>query len=398
MNNIMKFASLLAAAVMLVSCTGTSDDGGEGGGGSVNAVLKIEPDKTLFQSDGVDYVTLKVTLDGVAVEDDVVFYQGKNPVTVKDFKFFTTSAGDYEIWASHGIYVSDPVTLRAISVPIPETPKDSKPSSTEFKSRVMCMQFTGTACGYCSQFMSRLKDAFDKESLKDEYVKASIHNYQYVASNPDAAFLQWEWASQNLKVTDLSTGKIGKVTNPSIIMDYAYGYYLYNSISSTEFESYIHEMNENKEDEACGIAVNAKLADGQVVAKVTVKAAVDGSYRVGAMLLEDGISGKQINGEEWMNTHDGCVRHIDARYKSDGKESYYGHSLGTVEAGKTADYIFIWNLDDIKDANDPNNYWDEFVEENLRIAVFVTSAKDDAYYINNAVQTKLNTSIPFEYR
>lgn len=395
MNNIMKFASLLAAAVILFSCTGTSgDDGGE----SLDAVLKIETDKNLFQSDGVDHVTLTVTLDGVPVKDDVVFYQGTSPIEVKDFKFFSTKAGDYEIWASHGIYVSEPVTLRAIAVPIPQTPRDEKPASTEFKSRVMCMQFTGTACGYCSQFMTRLKDAFNKESLKDDYVKVSIHNYQYSDLFPDHAYYQWNWATDMLRVTDLFSGKPAAPSNPSIVMDYMYGYYLYDATSSSAFEQYIIDMNESKEDKACGIAVNARIEGDQIVAKVTVKAAVEGSYRVGAMLLEDGIEAKQINGESWMNTHNACVRHIDARYKVNGKESYYGHSLGTIKAGKTADYLFIWNLEDIRKQNDVNNYWRNIVKDNLRMAVFVTSANDDSYYINNAVETRLNAELPFEYR
>ena len=49
MNKIMKFASLLAAAVMLISCGGDNN-----GGGSLSGQLKIEVDKTLIQSDGED--------------------------------------------------------------------------------------------------------------------------------------------------------------------------------------------------------------------------------------------------------------------------------------------------------------------------------------------------------
>ena len=378
----MKFASLLVAAVVLVSC------GGDNGGGSLSGVLKIEPDKTLIQSDGVDHATLIVTLDGEVLTSGVDFYVGTSKIDVQDFKFFATEAGDYQVWASHGTYISDPVTIRAISVPIPETPEDPTPSGTDFKSRVMCMQFTGTACGYCSEFMSRLKEAFEDEDFSDEYVRVAIHNYQYSDSYPDAAYLAWEWGSNTLGAT-----------NPSIIMDYKIKYVLYQATtSSSEFKGVVREQNASKEDAACGIAVNARLADNQVVARVTVKAAQTGSYRVGAMLLEDGIYGKQINGESWMNTHDACVRHIDAMYKVNAKEMYYGHSLGHIEAGKTADYLFIWNLDEIQRANDPNFYWDDFVEENLRMAVFVTEAKDDAYYINNAVQARFNEELQFEYR
>lgn len=392
MNKIMKLASLLAAAVMLISCGGNNEDG------SVSGVLKIEADKTLIQSDGEDFATLTVTLDGVAVTSDVVFYEGTTPVNVEDFKYFSTVAGDHEIWASYQTYVSDPITIRAISVPIPETPADPNPSSTSFKSRVMAIQFTGTACGYCSQFMTRLKDALESENYSDECVHVAVHNYQYMNSYPDYAYLSWDWATGMLKVTDLISGKGGQgPTNPSIILDYVYGYYLYDSSSAEHYRNNVTMINDQKKDDACGISVNAKLVDGQVVARVTVKAAKSGNYRVGAMLLEDGIYGKQINGEEWMSTHNACVRHIDAKAKVGNSEAYYGHSLGKIEAGKTADYLFIWNLEDVRKQNDRNFYWNDFVEENLRMAVFVTSVKNDAYYVNNVVNVKFNEELPFEY-
>ena len=378
MNRMMKFASLLIAAVMLISC------GDKTGNDSVSSELKIEPDKTLVQSDGEDFVTLNVTLNGVPVTDGVVFYEGSTKLDVVDFKFFTTVAGDHKIWANYGSYISDPVTVRAISIPIPPTPEDPAPERADFKSRVMVMQFTGTACGYCSQFMDRLKDAFDDAVFADEYVKAAIHNYQYSSAYPDKAYLAWDWASSTLGAM-----------NPSIIMDYKSLYALYASTSSDEFKSEVRKQNDSKKADACGIAVNAKLVDGQVVAKVTVKAAKTGTYRVGGILLEDGIKGKQINGKEWMNTHNACVRHIDAKVKVASREGYYGHSLGEIKAGETADYLFVWNLADVQKENDPNYYWDNFVVDNLRMAVFVTGSDG---YINNAVKAEFGVELPFEYK
>ena len=392
MNKIMKFASLLAAAVMLISC------GGDGPDGSVSGVLEIKPDKTLIQSDGEDYATLAVTLDGVAVTSDVVFYEGTTPVDVEDFKYFTTEAGDHEIWASYQTYVSDPVKISAISVPIPATPVDPNPASTDFRPRVMAIHFTGTACGYCGAMMDALKDAYADEEFCESIVKASVHNYQYVDSCKDPAYLTWDWATSTLKVVNLNEpGKVTGISNPTVVLDYTYGYYYYTSgTSSSQYMGYVDEVLQSKKDEACGIAVNAKLADGQVVAKVTVKAAKAGNYRVGAMLLEDGIQARQTSSE--IDIHDACVRHIDASEKIGNREQDYGHSLGKIEAGKTADYLFIWNLADLQKKNDPNYYWNDFVEENLRMAVFVTTVKNDAYYVNNAVNVNFNEELPFEYK
>lgn len=378
MSRIYKFASLLVAAVMLISCGGVDDTTGK---------LEIVPDKTLFQSDGEDYVTLTVKFDGKEVTDDLTFYIGTSIVEVTDGKFFATEPGDYVIWASHGVYNSDPVTLRAIAVPIPEMPEDPDPESTDFKRRAMCMQFTGTGCSYCSEFMKRLKPAFDDEAFADEFVKVAIHNYQYTSEFPDDAYLQWEWAQQTFRTS-----------NPSILIDYKALYRLYEATTTAdEFKSVVREVSSISEDDACGIAVNAKLVGKQVIARVNVKASTSGTYRLGAMLLEDGIYSKQIMGQEWMNTHNDCVRYIDAASKIGSREVYYGHSLGSIEKGKTADYIFIWNLDDIYDAAPESIYWDKFKLENLNMAVFVTKSDGDVYSIVNAVDVTFNTPLPYEY-
>ena len=377
---------------MLISC------GEDNGGSTDKSVLKIEVDKNLIQANGEDFATLSVTLDGVAVTSDVEFYEGDDLLNVEDFKYFSTVAGDHEIWASYQTYVSDPVLIRVINVQIPETPADPAPERTDFKPRVMAMHFTGTGCRYCGAMMDVLADAYASESFCDNVVKASIHNYPYTAGFEDPAYFAWDWATAMLKVANLNDPKLTSgVSNPSIILDYTYGFYYYQSgTTSSQYMGYIQEMLSSTKDDACGIAVNATLVDGQVVAKVTVKAAKSGAYRVGAMLLEDGINAKQSGST--TKVHDACVRHIDASEKVGNRLSDYGHSLGTIEAGKTADYLFIWNLKDIQKKNDPNYYWNDFVQENLRMAVFVTNVKNDAYHICNAVKVTFNEELPYEYK
>ena len=50
----------------------------------------------------------------------------------------------------------------------------------------------------------------------------------------------------------------------------------------------------------------------------------------------------------------------------------------------------------------PIAYWNAFVEENLRLAAFVTTTGVDNkgnqfYYINNAVSAAVNGETPFDY-
>ena len=62
MKRILSIASLLAAAVMLISCSGNN---GDDGGSVSNKTLKLVSDKNLIQTFGGDYATLTLTLDGV---------------------------------------------------------------------------------------------------------------------------------------------------------------------------------------------------------------------------------------------------------------------------------------------------------------------------------------------
>ena len=153
-GRIFKYASLLMAAVMLFSCQGQQGDETNGtdipnGGGNITGKIALTVDKMLIQADGADYATLTVTLDGKAVTEGVTFFDGKNNILdLAGFRFSTETPGNYEIWANYGTYNTDKVLIRALAAEIPQTPADPKPSSVDFKSRVMCMQFTGTACGY----------------------------------------------------------------------------------------------------------------------------------------------------------------------------------------------------------------------------------------------------------
>ena len=152
-----------------------------------------------------------------------------------------------------------------------------------------------------------------------------------------------------------------------------------------------------------GIAVNSTLKDDKIVAKVTVKAQVSSSYRVGAFLLEDGIEAKQTNATaSWMNTHDNVIRYVDAAYKT----SYYGHPVAEIKAGETADIMFSWILDDIWEYGSEKGEinggikWPERNNDKLHVAFFVSmSDGEGGYVIVNALDCRnLNGETPVEYR
>lgn len=405
MKNMIKYASLLLAAVMLFSCHGYYDpnDPAYGGGGEKDdayAELKISSDRNLIQTFGGDHANITVTLGKKVITEDVIFFDGKNKVVdLPDFKFYASEPGEYELWANYGTYNSARISIKAISIEIPETPADPKPSSTSFKSRALITEFTTTGCSWCPSMKNVLHSALENEAAADRVVMTACHS-SLVNSVKDPAYIKTGYE-------DFS----GATGLPFVFCDMYYGFGYYNGLSGNDLVGLFDELCAEKEDVAAGIAVTSSLKDGQLVAKVTVKAAQTGSYRIGAFLLEDGIYGKQTSATaDWMHNHDNVIRHIDSRYYSNaGREQFYGHSVGEVEAGKTADYVFVWLLDEIWEKGALNGemyggyYWDPFVEENLHLAVFVSSVTTDDrgsqyYYVNNAIDCPVNGQTPYEYR
>ena len=106
MKRFFQYASLLLAAVMLISCEGTT------GSTDAGKTLKLTSDKNLIQTFGGDYATLTVTLDGQKIVEDVLFFDENNElIDIADFKFSATEVGEYSIWANYGTYTSETNTI-----------------------------------------------------------------------------------------------------------------------------------------------------------------------------------------------------------------------------------------------------------------------------------------------
>lgn len=367
----LKYASLLFTAAMLATaCDGAGvdpeDNGGNTGnngntetpvtppGEKVEGTLTIEVDKQIIQSDGQDAAVLTVCLDGTPVTSDVIFHDANAKdavVPVNDFKFTVTEPGDFVLWAEYkGLFTDDEVRIKAVDCEVPATPSDPEPDNLSFVRNVLLVQFTGQECGNCPLMKAGLKKAFaDHPEFNDYVVKVDAHNY----SSQDPAYL---------------AGFYQPVDGwPTVIVDWKYTFGAYKQIQNTANEaSAAITAAYGAGDAKAGIALKANHADGVVVVKVAVKAAEDGQYRVGAFLTEDGIQGQQADyynvAEDWMNMFDDNIRIADCKVSS---RNYTGHSLGTIKAGKTGEYVFVMNL---KDA---------WKVENMELVVFAVARDED---------------------
>lgn len=370
MKNIFKMASLLAAAAMLFSCGEKPEPMGTG------SDIVIVSDKDVIQSNGQDVATIKVLVGGKDVTAEADIYNEANElVDLPGGKFTATEEGEYKFWATHGTLSTYQqgaddnglFTIRAISTAVPSAVADPQPSNTSFKHRAFLVQYTGNGCGYCPHMIKILKELADEDVIPEKAVLAAVHSY----SSSDPAYIAAPSVSNY----------------PYLQID------LTNGFSHTQgkeaLKSFINHSVAG--DAMAGISVNPVLSeDGTLVLKVSVKAAVDGIFNVGAWLLEDNIYGQQADydnvGDASYNYHENCVRIADSRYKG----TFVGLPLGNLKAGQTVDKTFVMDL---------KKSW---VVENLHAAVFVSygmqSGSKVSYIVCNAIDCPVDEPTPFEYK
>ena len=383
MKRFFQYASLLLAAVMLISCEGTT------GSTDAGKTLKLTSDKNLIQTFGGDYATLTVTLDGQKIVEDVLFFDENNElIDIADFKFSATEVGEYSIWANYGTYTSETITIRAIDIQIPSTPADPKPASTDFKTRALITEFTTVGCSACPSMKEVLHTIEEDTALADMAICAEAHT-GLINSVADPCYLHNRAFEDFCVITGFPTVKLDLAST-------------YNNGNRFDIKEDLQEVVAAKEAFAPGIAVNSVLKDGKVVAKVTVKAKVAASYRVGTYLVEDGIYAKQYSATaDYMHTHDNVIRYIDAQYKG----SFYGIPVAEIAEGKTGDAVFSWFLDENWETGSNMGEinggiaWPERKDENLHLIVFVTmSDGQGGYVVANAIDCPINGETKFEYR
>lgn len=388
MKNIFKIASLLAAAVMLFACeemTGGPDggDGNDNGNGNelnvVSGGLEMTTDKDVIQANGQDAATLRVLYNGQDVTAESFIYdENDDEVVLVDGKFTATEPGEYKFYADYGTFSMKPkadnayeyFVVKAISVAVPDAVADPQQESTAFVHRTFLAQYTGTGCQYCPLMVKVLRELVARDGVSEKVVHTAVHSF----GSGDPAYIA-----------------APKTSNyPYLTLDLVQGY------SAEQGTDYLQSLVESHTEGTAkaGISVSPMYyADEKtIVARVSVKAAADGIFNVGAWLLEDEIYGQQtvydqykVFVDESYNEHENCVRIADSKYKG----TWFGHELGELKAGETAEKTFVMNVKK------------DWKVENLHLAVFVSYGEKDgskiAYTVCNAVDAPIDAPTPFEY-
>lgn len=369
---------LIAGVTMLFSCTELPDkDNEEGDNGNQGEIgsseLVLLASDMVIQANGEDAVQFTVLSDGEPVSEGVRFYDGSTnkQIDLPDLRFTTTDTGTYYFWAAYGTSQTDIVTVTAIGFPVPELPDDPEPENTSFARRVLLTQFTGTGCGYCPGMITLLRSLMEDDEYASKVVLTACHSY----NSDDPAYL-----------LDRLDQAMGVSSYPMVVADMYVSYNNYNNMNGLMS---VIDMAHGRSAAKAGISASAELNGNTLVVRASIKASQTSEFRIGAWLLEDGIEGRQSNYNPgtWTgnyDVHDNCIRIADSRVSN---SNFTGHSLGTIEAGETAEYAFVMTLED------------GWVAENCHLALFITTPEDgeDYFSVNNAVSCSIDGEVSFDY-
>lgn len=393
----MKFLKFITAAVFalaMIACNETPE------GPAQKAPFRMEANKEWVQI-GVDHAYFLVYLNDELVDPaELTFYDENDEevemttlevevdgVMVTVPEWVPAEPATKSFWVSYkSYYTKELITITAVDFALPDSMEDPQPDNVSFVKRTFFTQFTGTGCQWCPYAKAALYQAAADENYADKFVVAAA--YTCNATDP-------MYPAQYGSIATV----FGVTTYPNLLYDMM-GSFGISKSTDNNLASVKTAIDRSQSEAAkAGIAVNVASDEGDTfVARVSVKAAVDGEYYVGAWLVEDGIEATQANA--------GCVVeginfniHSNVLRIADSSDKYFGHSLGAMRAGEVKDQVFTMSFFKGTYNQEGNVVKSPWVKENCRLVVFVTTTSKGGIYVTNVVANDVfSESIPFEYK
>lgn len=270
-----------------------------------------------------------------------------------------------------------PVAITAVNTLIPSRPVDPQIANTNFLQRTLFTQFTGTWCGYCPYMIAAFHNMLEDSSVNNQFVHTAVHGGDKFATIV---------VDKDGKESDLATLLNKSGGYPYVLVNLANGIQNSNVETNVAYLKAAIDYNKNSECKA-GIAVRTELKYSMLLVRASVKAAETGEYFIGAWLVESGMYAQQSNytalKDDYLDYHENVVRIADSNAAND----FLGHSLGVINKGDRADYLFVMQLDP------------SWKTENCHLVLFASTYQGNTLTITNATQTaSLTSGVEFEYK
>ena len=251
-------------------------------------------------------------------------------------------------------------------------PEDPAPSGTNFKKKLLIVDFTGNKCPYCPNMTRVLRSVRSNTSYKNSTILAVAHTY----NDDDPAYL-------NSNLDNL----MGVSKYPTLVFDlfedWKLGYS--ESLDANTLQNQI-DIQIRRNPATAGICAASAINDGTVTIKAGVKSGEEAAtdYYVAVMILEDGIEAEQNNApDDSYNTHDECIRMIEG---CNGKNIAGKRLDNVLKKGECGEISFAFTLDK------------KIVKSNCSYVAYVSCADANGNFkVINAISAKLGESVKYQY-
>lgn len=380
MKNIFKIFLYAAAAAVMISCTGKADTTEQSG-------LEMRSSASFISVGGTDVAYLSVYYDGEEVtgSPDITVYivQDGETSVYTDTRWSSDVECEVQFYAVWNDVVSPSITVAAVSG-MTELPEDLKPDLyKDFFKKTLMVQGTSVGCPYCPYLIVAL-DEFFSDDKYSEYASHAILASAHSNINVNDPMTN----TSSLSIMNSFIGALAYL--PALMFDLNPALYIVGSNGTAALINKRIETSVNtKASTAISAVVSGTESEGTINVKARVKVADEGSYRIAAWLLEDGIEYFQYNatGLDIPTTmeHDNAVRAISSRDPVQG--TYLGGNENS-QAGTKADFSHVFNIKDSKIEN----------LGNCHVVIFVTKKSSDGnYYLDNAIDCAINQRVSFQY-
>ena len=357
---------LLLAAGLLCGACGSDDDGTQEDATKAVALLTVTPQEIL--ANGKDTAWISVTFKGEDVTDKATIFVDGKQYAKKGFA--TLKAGTYEIHAVYQLQVTDKCIVTAVTDPNADT------RYTDFRRRILAVQYTGTWCGYCPRVSLAIKYFKENYSTADDVVFAAAHygdnmqtsfasvlrDYQHIEGYPTLLLN----LNNNADVNQAQANKTGA-----------------EYIEVARANAMKTEARSNIRTE-----VSEPDAEGNITVTAEVKVNANGRYRVAAWLLEDNFKEGQ---NDYLQYNDPAIHtHHNVVCTSSAPESAIGEPLEEGEQLEAEHaYPVVYTFNPAKQCvGDPAN---------CRVIIVVTRASGSTFYVDNVRECPIGGTVSYEY-
>lgn len=379
MKNIFKIFLYAAAAALMISCTGKADTTELSG-------LEMRSSASFISVGGTDVAYLSVYYDGedVTGSPDITVYIVKDGSTSEyaDTRWSSDVECEVQFYAVWNDEVSPSITVAAVSG-MTELPEDPQPDLyKDFFKKTLIVQGTSVGCPYCPYLIVALDEFFTDEKYSESASHAVL-----AAAHANVNVNDPMTNTSSLSIMNSFIGALAYL--PALMFDLNPALYINSNGTVALINKMVKSSMETKASTAISAVVSGTESEGKINVKASIKVADEGSYRVAAWLLEDGIEYFQYNATELdipeTMEHDNAVRAISSRDPVQG--TFLGESENS-QAGTKADFSCEFNISSAKVDN----------LGNCHVVIFVTKKSSDGkYYIDNTIDCAINQRVSFQY-